>query len=166
MKRDNGTIQPIFKVDPNASVPSIASMASNQISFELSLGTNVANKMVGLETISIGGFGLGGFGLLRIYGSDGEIRYLNNGSGHTSSVVPSVKVSDSGSITTIRVVMDFDEKTVKFYDGNGVVLRKLAFSAEKATMTGSLLDVRTVSPNWQGSIRIYGIKIAEGNMFE
>ena len=62
--------------------------------------------------------------------------------------------------------MDFDEKTVKFYDGNGAVIRELAFSAEKATMTGSLLDVRTVSSSWQGSVRIYGIKIAEGNIYE
>lgn len=161
MTRTSNGIQPILKVNTGESIPTVASMESNQVSFEISLGYN-GGSMLGLEQISIGGFNL-----FKIYGSDGSTRYYSsNGGSYQDDVVPRIDRSESGAVTTIRLTIDFEEKTVKFYDGNGNVISECAHSVEKASMTSALLDIRTVSSNWHGSIRIYGIKIAEGSMFE
>lgn len=161
MTRTSNGIQPILKVNTGSSIPTVASMESDQVSFEISLGYN-GGSMLGLEQISIGGFNL-----FKIYGSDGSTRYYSsNGGSYQDDVIPRINKSEIGAVTTIRLTIDFEEKTVKFYDGNGNVIRECAHYVEKASMTSALLDIRTVTSNWNGSIRIYGIKIAEGNMFE
>ena len=160
------SVQTILKIEPSASVPSIASIASNQISFEISLGTDGANEFLGLENISIGNFYL-----LKIW-RDSEVSYMNGQTTYGGATkLTNVDKSGNGAITTIRVAIDFAENTVKFYDGNSGVMLERALPVEsgldlKASMTSSLLDIRTTQDAWFGSTRIYGLKIAEGNIYE
>ncbi len=166
--------------DPSITVNNtqnnISTMNDSSISYTLTLSKNAAAKLPELAFTVIGRNNSDGESA-----SDFEIYLgkLSEDGSFTLGASDTVAATVGVTPTTLRIVLDFEEGSVKAYNKWGVLLASVPMPdvpEESGTeshlewkdcFTENLLSIRVTngSENTDNSIRIFGIKIEEGNAF-
>ncbi len=170
-----GSSDPIIMMQN--TLTNISTMSDNSVSYTITLGKNGTANLPDLEFRLIGKHNTDGSSATKdsnIYFArlvDGELRL-----GSTSTVIANV----GDKPVTVRIVIDFEAGAIKAYNELGEVIASTALSGIptecgakntlewKQCFRNYLFYIRRINGNSskaEDAIRIYGLKIEEGNSF-
>ena len=170
-----GTADPSLSIT-NPGGYSFATMQADSVSYEISIARDGNNPILATSEIILesnvdvnGNTAWGTLSLLKIY-SDGGVACAVD-----STVIGSIA---DGSILTVRMVIDFTEGKISFYREDGSEIHSIGFAVPEKSGAKDAAEWKTLikkymlywranigSVSADAAIRIYGIKIAEGNSF-
>ncbi|MBR2465309.1 MAG: InlB B-repeat-containing protein [Clostridia bacterium] len=170
-----GTSDPGLSIT-NPSGYSFAAMQADSVSYEIKISRDADAPILASTEIILesnvdmsGNSAWGTLNLLKIY-SDGSVAC-----GVDSTVIGSIA---DGSILTVRMVIDFQNGTISFYRESGSEIHSVSFSAPEKSGAETTAEWKTLIQKYMiywranlssvpadATLRIYGIKIAEGNLF-